>query len=110
MSSGSSWVSKSIRDRAVRAHNKKHPARPCQFGPRIKITKEVKRAVVVSITGYLLLIGCLQRAHFPLNKKYPAIGMLCQGFILLLQLGHADLGVMRLNCALSGSGIPSVME
>lgn len=51
-----------------------------------------------STNGYLKEILLLQLLHFPFSNNHDSKGMLCQGFILLLQLVHR-LGVSRLSFA-----------
>ena len=53
---------------------------------------EYKIAVAISIKGYCMLIFSLQKAHLPRKKIYDKTGILCQGFSLLLHLGHFDGG------------------
>ena len=97
MSSGSNCVSKSISASASRDQRRKHPARPCRFGPSTAMTRAVRIAVVTSTRGYLPLMACRQFAHRPLTRKYPTMGMLCQGFIRTSQCGQVEFGTTRLK-------------
>tara|TARA_B100001175_G_scaffold186189_1_gene158078 strand:+ start:936 stop:1127 length:192 start_codon:yes stop_codon:yes gene_type:complete len=56
----------------------------------------VNTAVINSTNAYLLGKGSLQWRHFPLNKKYPNIGILSWNLIGTLQEKQCDEGFMML--------------